>query len=145
VAPPIPSFQGPAAEVKIVTSTLKSRSMSNPEESARFTVYRKTNHEMIGSEVLTAHQTEKSFKLPTEVEFEFKFFKITELMGVSMTCVADTVTTLMPEYRYRVVFDFDFNYDTPRASTCRSEIQVLAANGQIVQRIPPDRLTTPVF
>jgi hypothetical protein len=145
VAPPIPGFPGPVAEVEIVTATLKSRDVSNPEESARFTVYRKTNRELLGSEALTVHQPQKFFKLPAGIELEFKFFKITESMGENLSCVADYVMTLVPRHRYRVVFDFDFNYDFPKASTCTSEIQHLNADGHMVRRILPESLKMPLF
>jgi hypothetical protein len=145
VAPPIPSFSGPVADVEIMTATLKSRDVSNPEESARFTVYRKSGHELIGSEALTVHEHQKLVKLPAGIELEFRFFKITESLGENLSCVADYVMTLVPRHRYRVVFDFDFNYDVPRASTCTSEIQHLDADGHLVQRVPPETLKMPLF
>jgi len=129
--------QGPAADVEVVTSTLKKREVVWPDESVRFWVYDNKEQQVLGSELLTLEQPRKTFRMATQPEYKFMVIKVSPVMGGAYTCKAETVLTLAPGQRYRVLFDFDINYNEYRKSTCASEIQQLDSQGRVVKRIPP--------
>ena len=134
--PTLPPVNGPSAEVEVSTSTLKGRSVFYPDEKVSLVVFRMADKTRLGGEELTIQAPKKILHLPAGTELQVRLFKSMALMGGMVSCLGEAAFNFDSEKRYRLIFNFDYNYNDPSSSTCVGAIETLDMSGLPITKTP---------